>query len=167
MAPRSHEGLPNEDLMEAWNKRLAKEGMPAELGEENNLDESPAMKLIRNELRRHYSERGEADFGEHLKKMEEIKARASHMGATPEEVNALTEEFLKSIEDEIAQVQIAAVEAITAAILKDERILFRQKALEQEVVKALRKDFSGFEQSDLRALALHVVESELANRQIH
>jgi hypothetical protein len=144
----------------AWEKRLADEGMSAEITPESEPS-SEAFAEALHEARIHYIYAEDATHTVHHQSMQEILSRAKAMGASAEELERIDEDFMRQVEDEVSSAQTAAVEIYNKVATRDEtRQMMRMNnsVVIRQMRDELKKAFPHFERDVIDALAKKVVD---------
>ncbi len=98
-----------------WDAILAAEGMPAEFNEVA-AEHTPAYDTAVADLYEYYATVEKGEQSVHRQKIEAVRSRLLADGGTAEEVQALTEDYARGIEDEVADLEKEALELGTLIV---------------------------------------------------
>ncbi len=124
-----------------WDKRLAAEGMPAELplvGVE--AEYSPAFEEGIRDLGLYFIEHPRAQHYAHREKVIEVQSRMKAAGASDEEMELLSEDFVRNVEDTIDSIQLAAQTHVQDLIEANPASASRPDMLTRIVFAKLKKE---------------------------
>ena len=143
---------------EKWDAILAGEGLPAEL-ESTEEELSEGMKQVYNEMRRHYVERKDADWGAHRQKLQEIKSNIDSYRLSPQDNAFINEDLLRTIEDEVSDMEREAHKQAQFFSQKNPQMIQRPEHFERQLIKQLRKRHSDYAPDILATMAHHAIEN--------
>jgi hypothetical protein len=137
-----------------WNKRLAAEGMPDELQPENSVEEHSqafeagirdlGLYLIENDRQEHYA---------HREQVGEIQSRMKAAGATEDEIESLSEDFVRDVADTIDRIQLAAQLQVQELLSKRPQLADHPNTIARDVLAHLAKDSSPMISKDVLLIA--------------
>ncbi len=156
--PRGIENViepPTGDDQEEWEKFLAEDVGPAELGEDPGKksleeqtgisdEENPRAKEVRHAIERYYVFNETSHDGAHLQKAQEL-AKDSGL--------IITHEMMRGIEDEVTDVRQEALTIAEKAVRERSVLAFRTLALSTKILSALQEQHPDFDEQALDGIA--------------
>ena len=145
------------ELASHWEAILKKEGLSSDVGvdrgaaalrEQKMAEAGIPMRDIQNEVRLYWLNRDEgSDFGAHVQKAREI----AHRFSVSEEI--VDSDFMRSIEDEIAEAQRAVQSAADELTSRSASLAFRPEILRRQLMTKMTESFGeDFSRSVISAL---------------
>ena len=149
--------MSDQELASHWENILKKEGLPDDVGvdqgaaalrEQQMAEAGIPLRDIKNEVRLYWLSRDEgSDFGAHVQKAREI----AHRFSVSEEI--IDSDFMRSIEDEIAEAQIAVQGAASELTSRSASLAFRPDMLRRHLMTKMTESFGeDFSRSVISAL---------------
>lgn len=146
---------PRNDDPEAWEKFLAQDVGPAELGEDPGKkaledqagisgEENPRAKEVRHAIERYYAFNETQHEGAHLQKAQEL-AKDSGL--------IITHEMMREIEDEVTDVRHVALAIAEKAVRERSVLAFRTLALSTKILAVLQEQQPDFDEQALEGIA--------------
>jgi hypothetical protein len=125
-----------------WDAILANEGMPSELESTSEEIHTPAFEAGVSELYVHYATSSDY-YGAHRQALELVRSRVKAGGGTDEELEQLSEDFARQIEDAVTDLQKSALEYTRAIASARPLLAAKPDAITKLVVAKLKQDTKG------------------------
>ena len=137
-----------------WDAILAAEGLGEEPTPETNEEaHTPEFEAAVAELFRHYVTTATSEYGVHRQELERIRAG---FGGSAEELDLLTEDFARDVEDMVGNVQKFALEVASEIIQARPMLAGRPENVLKLVLMQLRKEFETIDKDVLALVAEQV-----------
>lgn len=160
-----HESPPNQPNEQAkWDALLASEGMPSEISdvEQNSESHTAAFEHGVSELYRYYSETDRSEWGAHREKVSELKTRMQADGASPAELSLFSEDFARSVEDALVDIESRAQEYVQETLSERPSLSGRPEAIAKIALRRLQTQApEGIEKDVLLHVALRAAHAAL------
>lgn len=152
---------PSKAELNKWDAILASEGMPTEL--ESSLppqEHTPAFDSVVSELYLHYATTATDNYGAHRQALDSLRSRLTAAGGSDDEMQLLDEDFARTIEDAVTDLQKTAVRYAEEVKRARPMLIGRPEAITRMVLSKLKDDTHGaISEEALRSLSERAAET--------